>query len=154
MLQGLVGCQARGRLPHQKALHSSTFHYIHTLELINYVDNVLISVHILYIHMIFTHLHINACRCLAGKVKEPDYQSRLALHLAGTKPPAPQLWKGPGAEGHVGLCTLSSWRAPSDMDCFTQLLSRSSFFTRMACHTSNTANITPQVRRGRSGIQQ
>lgn len=71
------------------------------------------------------------------------------------------VWKEPEAVpggrgergGHVGLCTLSSWRAPSDMDCFTQLLSRSSFFTRMACHTSNTANITPQVRRGRIGIQ-
>ncbi|KAA6428667.1 MAG: hypothetical protein FRX49_01542 [Trebouxia sp. A1-2] len=32
------------------------------------------------------------------------------------------------------------------MDCFTQLLSRSSFFTRMACHTSNTTKMTSRVR--------
>ena len=46
---------------------------------------------------------------------------------------------------HCTGCTLRRLRAPSDMEDLTQLLSRSSFFTRMACHTSNTDHVMPSV---------
>lgn len=61
VLQGLVGCQARGRLPHQEALHSRYLPlYTQTMNLcriINCIDQVLITAHtILFVPTTFMRL--------------------------------------------------------------------------------------------------